>query len=280
MWTVQIAVSENGREKMILRQGGGFGGASAMDDSAPEAARTRRTSADGPEPGRGSGAELSFGGGDNPAAESMRVEAPGKAHLSPFVRCAGPRPDGLTASGKRREPAGRVEPAPSPGASGSWVRTLQPRRWTLGLGSSRTASRPPLRSRSPRWQVPGLRRQRDQRRENRVRGAGWRVRLPAGRVGHGQGPKARAQAALPAAAYRTSGSCRRPVGRRLAEWASSRFGPRCCRQVLLGAAGRFPSGFLQRRLRPQRSPGISARAPGGCRGQRVLPQPGGGSRPS
>lgn len=42
-----------------------------MDDSAPEAARMRRTSADGPEPGRGGqGGELSFGGGDNPAAKS------------------------------------------------------------------------------------------------------------------------------------------------------------------------------------------------------------------
>ena len=42
-----------------------------MDESAPEAARTRRTSAGGPEPGRGGqGGEMSFGGGDNRAAKS------------------------------------------------------------------------------------------------------------------------------------------------------------------------------------------------------------------
>ena len=58
---------------------------------------------------------MSFGGGDYRAAKSMRVEAPGGAHLSPFVKDAPVTRSGeLTASGKRREPAGRVEPAPPP----------------------------------------------------------------------------------------------------------------------------------------------------------------------
>lgn len=156
----------------------------------------------------------------------MRVESPGRAHLSPFVKDApGPRPGELTASGKRREPAGRVEPAPPPAppVAGSG-------RCDRGAGPWDSEAPGLLSARRFAPDHPASRSQVSDGRETSAAktgaGAGWQCASLRARVGRGQGPKAEGPGGTSGGGHRTSGSCRRPVGRRLAS-GHPPAGPRC-----------------------------------------------------
>ena len=129
-----------------------------------------------------------------------RVEAPGRAHLSPFVKDArGPRPGELTASGKRREPAGRVEPAPPPAPPVAGQDTAAA---ALDLGTRKLPDYCPLAASLPITPPAGPTSPTAERQAQRKQ-----VRQPVGSVrlcgpgwDAGKGREPRAQAALPAAA--------------------------------------------------------------------------------